>query len=95
MPAANSVAGCDARRHGDQWTLVGDAIASHGRHLHFRRKPLVESALRRWTGARNQRDLTDFKTRFSRRDANPASKTYQRSHLASQITVQGATRPGR
>jgi DNA polymerase-3 subunit delta len=34
-----------------------DVMASHGRHLHFRRKPIVEGALRAWTGDMIAREL--------------------------------------
>jgi DNA polymerase III subunit delta len=36
---------------------AADAIAAHGRHLHFRRKPIIEAALRAWTGELIAREL--------------------------------------
>ncbi|SIQ84853.1 DNA polymerase III, delta subunit [Rhizobium sp. RU20A] len=73
---------------------VGDAMASHGRHLHFRRKPLVESALRRWTGAATQRDLTRLQNAIFQTRSQSSLEDSIAFHTLLAITVQ-AQRAGR
>ncbi|WP_377292513.1 DNA polymerase III subunit delta [Rhizobium sp. SG2393] len=71
-----------------------DTLASHGRHLHFRRKPLVESALRRWSSAATQRDLTRLQNAIFQTRSQSALEDSIAFHTLLAITVQ-AQRAGR
>lgn len=67
-------------------------IATLGRHLHFRRKPLVEAALRNWQSSAIQRELNRLNTAVfqSRSRASLEDSIAMQTLLA--ITLQSARR---
>ncbi len=71
-----------------------DVMATHGRHLHFRRKPLVEGALRRWNAAATQRDLQRLQNAIFQTRSQASLEDSIAFHTLLAITVQ-AQRAGR
>lgn len=67
-------------------------VATLGRHLHFRRKPLVESALRNWQSSAIQRELNRLNAAIfqSRSRASLEDRIAMQTLLA--ITLQSARR---
>ena len=67
-------------------------IATLGRHLHFRRKPLVEAALRNWQSSAIQRELNRLNAAVfqSRSRASLEDSIAMQTLLA--ITLQSARR---
>lgn len=63
----------------DRRISAADALAAHARHLHFRRKPIVEAALRAWNG-------TAIATELSRLQA-AILQSRQRSTLEDTIAL--------
>jgi DNA polymerase-3 subunit delta len=59
---------------------AADALGAHGRHLHFRRKPIVEGALRQWNAAAIGNELNRLQ--------NAILQTRQRSAIEDTIAVQ-------
>ena len=51
---------------------AAQALASLGRHLHFRRKPIVESALRTWTGPAIRRETQRLQAAILQSRQRPA-----------------------
>ncbi|MDQ0318202.1 DNA polymerase-3 subunit delta [Pararhizobium capsulatum DSM 1112] len=70
----------------------GQVIATMGRHLHFRRKPLVESALRHWTGPALQRELARLNTAVFQSRSRQILEDSIAMHTLLAITLQSARR---
>lgn len=59
---------------------AAEALNIHGRHLHFRRKPVVESALKQWNAAAISNELNRLQT--------AVLQTRQRASLEDTIATQ-------
>lgn len=59
---------------------ASQAVATIGRHLHFRRKPVIEQALRRWRGDAIRREMTRLQATIL--------QSRQRSSLEGTIALQ-------
>jgi DNA polymerase-3 subunit delta len=59
---------------------AAEAMNIHARHLHFRRKPIVENALKQWNAGAIGNELN--------RIQNAILQTRQRSSLEDTIAVQ-------
>jgi DNA polymerase-3 subunit delta len=59
---------------------AGDALNTHARHLHFRRKPIVESALKTWNAAAIANELNRLQSAIL--------QSRQRSSLEDTIALQ-------
>jgi DNA polymerase-3 subunit delta len=61
-------------------TSASDVLNAHGRHLHFRRKPIVEAALRAWNSQAIAHELNRLQT--------AVLQTRQRQSLEDSIAMQ-------
>ncbi len=59
---------------------AGQAVATLGRHLHFRRKPVIENALKNWTGTAIRREAQRLQAAIL--------QTRQRQSLEDTIAMQ-------
>jgi len=59
---------------------AADALAQHGRHLHFRRKPIIETALKSWTSIAIAAELNRLQAAIL--------QTRRRSSLEDTIALQ-------
>lgn len=71
----------------------GQVLATMGRHLHFRRKPLIETALRNWSGQALRRELGRLQTAIFQSRSRQALEESIVMHILLSITLQSG-RPG-
>jgi DNA polymerase-3 subunit delta len=70
----------------------GQVLATSGRHLHFRRKPLVEAALRHWSGPAIQRELTRLNAAIYQSRARQSLEDSIAMQTLLSITLQSVKR---
>lgn len=71
---------------------AGQVMGTLGRHLHFRRKPLVEAALRQWTGVAIQRELGRLNAAILQSRSRQTLEDSIAMHTLLSITLQSARR---
>jgi len=71
---------------------AGQVIASLGRGLHFRRKPIVEAALKHWTAPAIRRELSRLQATIYQSRARPSLEESLVIQNLLAITIQSARR---
>ena len=74
----------------DKRQQPSQVVATLGRHLHFRRKPLVESALRTWTSQAIRRESSRLQTAIFQSRSRQSLEDSIAMHALLAITLQSA-----
>ncbi|MFB2552960.1 DNA polymerase III subunit delta [Ensifer soli] len=67
-------------------------LSTIGRHIHFRRKPLIETALRRWTAEALQREISRLNSTLLQSRLRPALEESIVMQTLLSLTLQSARR---
>jgi len=73
---------------------AAQAMATLGRHLHFRRKPIVENALKTWTGAAIRRETQRLQAAILQSRQRPALEDTIAMQTMLATVLQSGRRPG-
>lgn len=76
----------------DKRQQPAQVVATLGRHIHFRRKPLVETALKTWTSAAIRRELTRLQTAIFQSRTRQSLEDSIAMQTLLAITLQSARR---
>ncbi|OLP54013.1 DNA polymerase III subunit delta [Rhizobium rhizosphaerae] len=76
----------------DKRLPAGQVIATLGRGLHFRRKPLIEAALKNWTGANLRREAERLHNAILQTRGRAALEEQIAMHTLLAVTVAGRRR---